>query len=220
MPSGSRSWVLRVQYEGKRRDYGLGSVTDKPISADYYLLPLHRRKALTLNEARDKAKLGRGLARAGINPSEHWRQGAKEEPHTFRAVAEDYHLQAIKGWKNTKHRDEWLSSLQRYAFPIIGNLSVDEVDAAAIQRVLLPIWLTKGETARRVKQRIGVVLDNAHAKGWRSAEAPMRAVNQLMQGIRQPRAATLPPCRTVLSPSSWRSCASAIYRLAIARSSS
>jgi integrase len=187
MPSGSRSWVLRVQYEGKRRDYGLGSVTDKPISPDYDLLPLYRRKSLTLSEARDKAKLGRGLAKAGINPSEQWRQGVKEGPQTFRAVAEECHLQAKKGWRNGKHRDEWLGSLERYAFAVLGGLAVDEVDAAAIQRVLLPIWLTKGETARRVKQRIGVVLDYAHAKGWRAAEAPMRAVNQLMRGIKQPK---------------------------------
>jgi integrase len=62
------------------------------------------------------------------------------------------------------------------------------VDAAAIQKVLLPFWLTKGETARRVKQRIGAVLDYAHAKGFRSSEAPMRAVNQLMRGIKQPKA--------------------------------
>jgi integrase len=52
---------------------------------------------------------------------------------------------------------------------------------------LLPIWLTKGETARRVKQRIGVVLDYSHAKEWRSTEAPMRAVNQLMRAIKQPK---------------------------------
>jgi integrase len=61
------------------------------------------------------------------------------------------------------------------------------VDPAAIQKVLLPIWLTKGETARRVKQRIGVVLDYAHAKGFRSTEAPLRAVNQLMRTIKQPK---------------------------------
>ena len=52
--------------------------------------------------------------------------------------------------------------------------------------MLLPIWLTKGETARRVRQRIGVVLDYAHGKGWRPTEAPMRALNQLMGGIKQP----------------------------------
>jgi integrase len=64
-------------------------------------------------------------------------------------------------------------------------MRIDEVDAASIQRVLTPIWLSKGETARRVRQRIGVVLDYAHGKGWRDTEAPMRAVTQLMGGIKQ-----------------------------------
>lgn len=183
-PSGSMSWVLRVQYQGKRKDFGIGSVTLDPIPTT---LPIEKRKTLTLAEAREKARIGRELAKAGLNPSLEWRRGAAEASRTFRAVAEECHQQAVKGWKNTKHRDEWLSSLERYAFPILGDLSPDEVDAAAIQRVLLPIWLPKGETARRVKQRIGTVLDYAHAKGWKAAEAPMRAVNQLMRGIRQPK---------------------------------
>jgi len=183
-PSGSMSWVLRVQYQGERRDFGLGSVTLDPIDAP---IPIQKRKLLTLAEAREKARIGRALAKAGLNPSAEWRQQVEEEARTFRAVAEECHGQAKKGWRNGKHRDEWLGSLERYAFSIIGNQSVDEVDAAAIQRVLLPIWLSKGETSRRVKQRIGVVLDYAHAKGWRSSEAPMRAVNQLMRGIKQPK---------------------------------
>lgn len=183
-PSGSMSWVLRVQFQGKRSDFGLGSVGFDPADES---IPIHKRRLLTLSEAREKARVGRALAKAGLNPSVEWRQVAEVEPHTFRAVAEECHLQAKKGWKNGKHRDEWLGSLERYAFPAIGSYTVDEVDAAAIQKVLLPIWLTKGETARRVKQRIGVVLDYAHAKGWRSAEAPMRAVNQLMRGVKQPK---------------------------------
>jgi integrase len=185
-PSGSRSWVLRVQYEGERRDFGIGSLTVEPIPAD---IPLERRKLLTLADAREKARIGRALAKAGINPSDHWRQSGQRAaaPLTFRHVAEECHRQATKGWRNGKHRDEWLGSLERYAFATIGDESVEAVDAAAVQKVLLPIWLTKGETARRVKQRIGVVLDYAHAKGSRSAEAPMRAVNQLMRGIKQPR---------------------------------
>jgi integrase len=72
-------------------------------------------------------------------------------------------------------------------FPIIGDLAVDAIDARSIQPVLAPIWLEKGETARRARQRIGAVLDNAHGKGWREAEAPMRAVNQLLGGIKQRR---------------------------------
>lgn len=184
-PSGSRSWVLRVQYQGERKDFGLGTAVLEPINAP---IPIEKRRFLTLSEAREKARIGRALAKAGINPSLEWQQQAEEpEVQTFRAVAEECHKHRKKGWRNGKHREEWLGSLERYAFPIIGDLSVDEVDAAAVQRVLLPIWLTKGETARRVKQRIGAVLDYAHAKNWRAAEAPMRGVNQLMRGIKQPK---------------------------------
>lgn len=188
-PTGAKSWVLRVQHNGHRRDFGLGSFTEKPISSDYELLPVERRKMLTLEEARTKARNGRGLAKAGLNPSAEWAKlGVVEEaPRTFEAVAKEYHQQAQKGWRNGKHGDQWINTLDAYAFPTIGALPVDEVDAPAIQKVLLPIWLAKGETARRVKQRIGTVLDYAHAKGWRSSEAPMRAVNQLMGGIKQPK---------------------------------
>jgi integrase len=189
-PSGSMSWVLRVQYQGERRDFGLGSVTLEPVNAN---IPIEKLKLLTLADAREKARIGRALAKAGINPSDAWRgQADEDKPRTFRQVAELCHQEAKKGWRNGKHREEWLGSLKRYAFPIIGDLSVEEVDAAQIQKVLLPIWLSKGETARRVKQRIGVVLDKAHAKGLRSTEAPMRAVNQLMRGIKQPKAGNFP----------------------------
>jgi integrase len=93
-----------------------------------------------------------------------------------------------KGWRNGKHGGQWMATLKAYAFPFMGDLPVDAVDARTIQQVLGPIWLTKGETARRVRQRIGSVLDYAHGKGWRETEAPMRAVNQLLGGIKQPRA--------------------------------
>jgi integrase len=188
-PTLARSWVLRVQSQigdrTKRRDWGLGSfLAERPSPSP---VPIHLLKSLTLSEAREKARLGRDLAKAGMSPSEHWRQKPEEAPHTFEAVATECHGQARKGWRNTKHREEWLRSLERYAFPVLGALSVEEVTAEHISRVLLPFWLEKPETARRVKQRIGVILDHAHAKGWRSSEAPMRAVNQLMGKIKQPK---------------------------------
>jgi integrase len=184
-PSGAASWVLRVQYQGERKDFGLGSMVLDSAGGD---IPIDRRKLLTLAEAREKARLGRALAKAGINPPEHWRAAAqpKEPPPSFRIVAEQVHGKNKGGWKNARHRGEWLSSLKRYAFPVIGDLPVADVDATAIEKVLLPIWLSKPETARRVKQRIGIILDEAHAKGWRSTEAPMRSVNQLLK-IKQPK---------------------------------
>ncbi|MDQ3479111.1 MAG: integrase arm-type DNA-binding domain-containing protein, partial [Pseudomonadota bacterium] len=182
-PSGSKSWVLRVQHKGTRRDFGLGSVALKVSGAD---IPLHKRKALTLEEAREKARIGRDLAKAGINPSLEWRQEDAIVP-TFEAAAREYHKQVSLAWRNGKHGAQWLNTLEAYAFPIIGNRTVDEIDAPDIQKVLLPIWMTKGETARRVRQRVGVILDYAKGKGWRQTEAPMRALSQLMGGIKQPK---------------------------------
>lgn len=183
-PSGARSWVLRVQYEGQRRDFGLGSFVADAISSP---VPVHLRKALTLNDARTKARIGRDLAKAGLNPSKEWSAPAPEAKPTFERAAREYHLNVSKGWRNGKHGAQWLSTLEAHAFPLIGALPVDEVDASAIQSVLMPIWLTIPETARRVRQRIGVVLDYAKGKGWRDTEAPLRAVGQLMRGIKQPR---------------------------------
>lgn len=180
-PSGSRSWVLRVQHNGRRRDLGLGSFTAEPINIG---LPIERRKSLTLAQAREKARMARELAKAGMNPTALWRAEVKALP-TFRDAAEEYHSQVSKSWRNGKHGNQWLTTLKTYAFPIIGDLPVDEIDAPSIQRVLMPIWLSKGETARRVRQRIGVVLDYAHGKKWRNTEAPMRAVHQLMGGLKQ-----------------------------------
>lgn len=188
-PSGAASWVLRVQsrLQGKteRRDFGLGGMILEPTGAD---IPIERRKQLTLTDARQKARIWRDLAKAGINPAEQSRSARETEaPKTFREVAEERHRDLKGGWKNGKHKEEWLSSLRRLAFPTIGHLPVDAIDTAAIEKVLMPIWLTKPETARRVKQRIGSVLDHAHHKGWRTTEAPMRAVNSAMKAIRQPK---------------------------------
>lgn len=180
-PSGSRSWVLRVQQNGRRCDFGLGSMVKDAINVE---LPVERRKSLTLAQAREKARIGRELFKAGQNPSEVWQVHPEANP-TFRQAAEEYHKQVSKGWRNGKHGDQWLTTLKSYAYPILGELSVDVIDAPAIQRVLTPIWLSKGETARRVRQRIGAVLDYAHGKGWRQSEAPMRAVSQLMAGVKQ-----------------------------------
>ena len=182
-PSGSKSWVLRVQHNGRRRDFGLGTAITGVIDVD---LPLPKRRSLTLAQAREKARIARELAKAGINPTKYWRTREEGIP-TFEKAAEEYHAQVEKGWRNGKHGKQWLETLKIYAFPTIGWKPVDEVDARDIQRVLSPIWLSKAETARRVRQRIGAVLNYAHGRGWREAEAPTKAVNQLLGGIRQPK---------------------------------
>jgi integrase len=155
----------------------------EPIHAE---IPVYKRKSLTLAQAREKARIGRELAKAGINPALHWRLENRLIP-SFEQAAREYHAQVSRGWRNGKHGEQWLSTLKTYAFPVIGALPVDKIEARTVQRVLSPIWLTKAETARRVRQRIGAVLDYSHGHGWRETEAPMRALSQLLGGIKQPR---------------------------------
>jgi integrase len=168
--SGTKTWVLRIQVDGKRRDFGLGSLAD-----------------VSLAEAREKADDLRKQYRSGIDPVASKRavkQVAVGVP-TFREAAAQAHAEHKGGWKNVKHKAQWISSLEAYAYPAIGDLPVDEIEGPAIRDLLADIWLSKPETARRVRQRIGAVLDWAYAKGYRKAEAPMRSVTKGLP--RQPK---------------------------------
>jgi len=151
-PTGSRSWQLRVQADGKRRDFGLGSAT-----------------TVTLAEARQKAEQVRKLYKSGIDPvaKRKAERLAQAEIPTFRQAAEAAHEELVSGWRNAKHRADWISSLKAYAFPHIGAVRIDLVDAPMVRDLLFPIWLSKAETARRVRQRVRAVIDWAIAKGFR-----------------------------------------------------
>lgn len=129
-PSGSKSWVLRVQYAGHRRDFGLGSFAQDP---DLTGIAIEKRRLLTLADAREKARIGRQLAKAGISPTEHWRTPIEEpEMPTFETAAKNYHSDAKRSWRNGKHADQWIGTLKAYAFPAIGHLPVDQIDASKI----------------------------------------------------------------------------------------
>jgi integrase len=54
-----------------------------------------------------------------------------------------------------------------------------------VRDLLATIWLEKPETARRVRQRVGAVLDWAYAKGYRNGEAPLRSISKGLP--RQPK---------------------------------
>lgn len=154
--TGTQSWVLKAQVDGKRREFGLGSA-----------------KAVSLAEAREKADAVRRQFRAGLDPRAEKRKVAVAVP-TFQEAAQQAHGEQQAGWRNAKHRAQWLSSLEAYAFPILGSETVDKIDGPTIRAALLPIWLDKPETARRVRQRIGAVLDWAYAEKHRTTEAPRR----------------------------------------------
>lgn len=162
---GAASWIVRVQKDGRRRDIGLGSASK-----------------ISLTVARERASTARTDVEMGTDPIAK-RKKATGIP-TFRQAAGQFIAEHQKTWRNGKHGKQWTSTLEKYAYPSIGDTLVSEVDAPAIRDLLVSFWVDKPETARRVKQRIGAVLDWAHAKGYREAEAPMRAIGK---GLPRPK---------------------------------
>ncbi|WP_321576399.1 tyrosine-type recombinase/integrase [Bradyrhizobium barranii] len=157
-PSGAKRWVLRTVVRGKRRDIGLGGL-----------------RLVTLAEARTKAVEYRKLAREGGDPIESKRL-AKATAPTFADAARSTMEQRRAGWKNEKHAAQWMAGLKKYVFPAIGETAIDRVETADVLRVLSAIWLSKPETARRIRQRISIVLDWAKAAGYRKGDNPVDGV--------------------------------------------
>lgn len=163
-PSGTRSWVVRVQKSGKRRDIGLGS-------AD----------TVSLAMARDRALKVRTQVEAGLDPIVE-RLRSKGIP-TFRQAAASVCAEQRDGWRNAKHAAQWLSSLERHAFPAIGDIAVDALETGQVRDLLAAMWLVTPETARRVRQRIGQVVDWAVAKGYRDNSLPWPVINRALPKV-------------------------------------
>lgn len=158
--SGARRWIQRIAILGRRRELGLGSA-----------------RLVTLAEAREVALENRRVARSGGDPLAERRKANLIVPD-FTTSARACHEESKPGWKNQKHATQWLTTLENYVFPTIGHLPVDRIGMPEVRDCLLPIWLEKPETARRVRQRIGTVLDWATTKGWREGENPVRGVGK------------------------------------------
>lgn len=159
-PSGAKRWLLRTVAQGRRRDIGLGGLS-----------------LVSLAEAREQAAIYRKIARAGGDALAERRKARTTVP-TFSQAAELVYAEHKAGWRNEKHAQQWINTLRQYVFPAIGQRRVDHIDTPDLLKVLGPIWLTKPETARRVRRRIGTVLDWAKAAGHRSGENPVSGVTK------------------------------------------
>ncbi len=163
LPSGARTWVLRVTVGLKRRDMGLGGYP-----------------GVTLAGAREAARAARELIRGGVDPIEQAREARSQlrasqaAAQSFKQCAESYIKAHRAGWKSTKHAQQWENSLEQHAYPVLGDLLVRDVVLAHVMRVLEPIWTEKTETASRVRNRIELVLDWAAARGYRAKDNPAR----------------------------------------------
>lgn len=159
----TKSWIFAYQLKGRAREMGLG--------------PLH---AITLAEAREKARQQRALLVDGVDPIDARNAGrtaselAAARSVTFAQCAAEYIEAHSAGWKNEKHTAQWTATLDAYAAPAFGTLPVQDVDTSLVLKALQPIWVSKPETASRVRARIEKVLSWATVRTFRSGDNPAR----------------------------------------------
>lgn len=155
--------MLRVMIGQRRRDMGLGGYPD-----------------VTLAGAREAARRAREKIKAGIDPIEEARaarsqlRAAQASALTFEQASRAYIASHEAGWRNAKHAQQWRNTLESYAYPLVGSLLVRDVALPHVISILEPIWLTKTETASRLRGRIEQVLDWATARGLRDGPNPAR----------------------------------------------
>ena len=192
-PAGNRSWILRYERDdhrpgrvGKRRErwMGLGPVDD-----------------FTLAQARERASKARQLLTDGVDPLEARREERSQQHaervaaaaeaatrKTFAECAQLYFDRHSAGWKNQKHRAQFLATLADYAYPKIGALPVAEINRDLVLACVQPIWNAKNVTANRVLRRIKGILDFAKVNGWRDGENPAAWDGNLKHALPAPGA--------------------------------
>jgi integrase len=145
-PGGTKSWVQRVMIAGRRCDIGLGAYP-----------------AISLAKARRLAAANRTLIAEGGDPLAIKRKAATP---TFREAAERTFETNKTRWRNAKATANWMRSLERYVFPAVGSIRVDQISREHLLRILTPVWTSKPETGRKVRQRIRAILSWAQAHGY------------------------------------------------------
>jgi integrase len=177
----ARSWLIRYKRGGKERWYGLGSFP-----------------AVSLQAAREKAADVRKMLAANIDPLEQKRKqqaaataaaaeaaAVAAKTKTFDECCREY-LEAHENEWTPKHRDEWISTLKRYASPVLGAVPVDAITTAKILEVLKPHWARRAATMMRLRNRMELVLDCAKVKEYRSGENPARWRGNLEPQLAKP----------------------------------
>lgn len=163
LPSGGRSWILRMMVGGKRRHMGLGGYPDVPLT-----------------HAREKARAARAKVKQGIDPiiearlNQSLLRASQAACVTFEECTARYIESQSGKWSNPKSPQQWQNTLATYAHPVMGDLMVRDVELPHVMAALQPIWRTKTETASRLRGRIEAVLDWATVSGFRDGLNPAR----------------------------------------------
>ncbi|MDA8680991.1 tyrosine-type recombinase/integrase [Porticoccaceae bacterium] len=153
---GSMSFGIRYQVHGKTDYKGMGA--------------FHKVNN-TLGMARAKCEAYRVKIKQGINPKVEEQQELAFKQAEARMVEErtsstfkNIALELINDRKSEwapKTLQAWENTLATYAFPIIGNMPVADIDKTHIAKILKPIWLSKPDMAKKLRWRMEAVFSRA-----------------------------------------------------------
>ncbi len=139
--SGAKSWVFRYSKNKKSREIGLGPYPSTT-------------KAQASEAAREmKSRIQRGLPPVAETQTTRM---------TFEEAFETFWQLKCSSLTNAKHKYQWISTIQNYVFPVIRELSAGEVTTQNLVDILQPIWVSKYDTATKVRGRIEQILDFAN----------------------------------------------------------
>ena len=138
---------------------------------------------VSLEEARDLAREYRKMARNGVDPIAE-RRKTQAAHLTFKEAALKVHELNLPSWKNKKHSLQWISSLERHVFPSIGRLSISDITSSDIHRVLSPIWVSRNDTAKKIRQRLRMIIRWARAQGFYQGDDPVELAEQALPKVK------------------------------------
>jgi integrase len=177
--TGARSWIYRVRIDGRRREIGLGSLLDVSL-VDARLARDAAKVAIA--EGRDpvaERRTGAAGDQALVTLSGDRTEAADASASlsagapTLRESWVAYVATQAGAWRGRKTKEGWMRSIDRHAASI-KDKPVDRIDAADVLEVVQAIWLTKAESAGKLRERLERVLDFARFKGHRTGENPAR----------------------------------------------
>jgi integrase len=160
-PNGQKYWVIRYAFNLKRHDLALGSFPEISVAE------VKKR----LQEVRFKISQGISPIAERKSNEEALKQ-SKVSLIRFDQFALDTIEKKSIEWSNIKHSEQWETTLRKYAFPVIGHLTINQIELKHILEILTPIWKTKTETANRLRGRLEWILASATTLGLRSGMNP------------------------------------------------
>ena len=178
-PNLNKYWIFRYSQNGKQQNLSLGPY------------PL-----ISIAEARILAQQARDKVRAGINPIKvrQDEKNAMKSQTKSKALFRDFATECVNTkrleWKNEKHAAQWMYTLTEFAFPVIGDKALDEIEMEDILKILTPIWTSTTETASRLRGRLEWILAAATTKKLRSGPNPATWKNYLQTILPAPKKVT------------------------------